>query len=76
MRQKLASWLYVLSAIVHAALYPLSLIAVVIGFWRSGFWHGLLTMLLITIATVICKFWIVGGFALLIGLLDPSFFDR
>jgi hypothetical protein len=74
-RLKLAQWLFLVSGIVHAALYPLSVIAITIGFWRHGFWHGLVTMLLVTIATVGLRFVIVGAFAALITLLDPAFFQ-
>ena len=75
MRRQLAQWLYVCSGIIHAALYPLSVIAIAVGFWKNGFWHGLVTMLLVTIATVGLRFVIVGAFATLITLLDPSFFQ-
>jgi len=74
MRRKLAQWLFLFSGILHAALYPLALIAIVVGFWRNGLWDGLLTMLLVTIATVALRFVIVGIFGVLIALLDPSFF--
>ncbi len=74
-RRKLAQWLYITSAVVHAALYPLSLIAIVVGFWRNGFWHGLLAMVLITVATVGLKLVIVGTFAALIRWVDPKFFQ-
>ena len=72
---KTAGWLYVCSGIAHAALYPLSLIVIVIGFWRNGFWRGLLTMLLVTVATTGLRFVILRAFAALITWLDPSFFD-
>jgi hypothetical protein len=75
MRRKLAQWLYVLSGIVHAALYPLSLLCIVVGFWTEGFRRGLAIMLGLTVLTVLVRFLITGAFALLIGLLDPSFFS-
>ena len=74
-RRKLARWLFVLSGIVHAALYPLSIICVVIGFWTEGFRRGVAIMLGLTVLTILVRFLVVGAFALLIGLLDPSFFD-
>ena len=73
MKRKLAQWLFVISGILHAALYPLALIAIAIGFWRNGLGDGLLTMLLVIIATVALRFVIVGLFGALIALIDPSF---
>lgn len=64
-----------LSGILHAALYPASLIPIAIGFWKLGLWHGLAMMLLISIAAVALKFVLVGGFGILIAALDPSFFQ-
>jgi len=50
-RHKLAQWLFFVSGIVHVALYPLSVIAIAVGFWKNGFWRGLVvTMPLIIIA--------------------------
>jgi hypothetical protein len=74
-RHKLAQWLFFVSGIVHVALYPLSLIAIAVGFWKNGFWYGLVTTPLVIIATVGLRFVIVGAFAALITLLDPSFFQ-
>jgi hypothetical protein len=75
-RHKLAQWLFLVSGVVHAALYPLSAICIVIGFWTQGFKRGLAIMLYFAVAVVLFRFLIAGAFALLIGLLDPSFFDR
>jgi len=75
-KRKLARWLYVLSAIIHAALYPFSLACIIIGFWKYGLWRGLAIMVYFTVATVLARFLIVGGFGLLISLLDPAFFDE
>jgi len=75
MRRNLAQWIYVLSGIVHAALYPFSLLCIIIGFWKEGFKRGVAIMLYFTVATVLARFLVAGAFALLIGLLDPSFFS-
>ena len=73
-KRKLAQWLYVVSGVVHAALYPLALIAIVIGFWMNGLRGGLVTMLFVIIGFIGLRFVILAIFGELITLLDPSFF--
>jgi len=75
MRSRLAEWLFLLSAVLHFALYPLSLAAIVYLFWKLSFWHGLWGMLAIILLAVVLKMVIVGGFSMVITRLDPQFFS-
>jgi hypothetical protein len=74
-RQKFAEWLFVVSGILHALVYPISTIAIILGFWRLGFWHGLVALFVITILSVVITHAIAAVFAAVIRLLDPLFFS-
>lgn len=75
MKSRLAQYVYIVSAVLDFALYPLSFAAIVFGFWKLGFWHGLLGIFVITAVSVLLRMVMAAGFSMVITLLDPQFFS-
>ncbi|MGO8808972.1 MAG: hypothetical protein ACLQJF_05880 [Candidatus Sulfotelmatobacter sp.] len=73
--KRLAQYVFWISAAFHFALYPLSLAAIAFGFWRLGFWHGLVGALMVTVLAVLLKMAMAAFFSMVITLLDPDFFS-
>lgn len=72
--QRLAQWLYTLSAVLHMVSYPVSTVGIILGFWRFGFLRGLLCCLWVTLVMVILNAAFLAFVSTFILLLDPNFF--
>lgn len=73
--RKLAQFVYVVSAVLDFALYPLSFVAIVFGFWKLGLWHGVLGVFVVTAVFVLFRMVMAALFSTVITLLDPQFFS-
>ena len=73
--RRLAKWLYVLSAVLHILLYPLGFALIVLGFWKFGFWRGVLGVVLTTVALICVRVAMLTVSSLIISWLDPDFFS-
>lgn len=74
-RIRLAEWLYVLSGVLHFLLYPLTFAVIVLGFWKLGFWWGLLGMVGTAFLFAGLRAALLAVFALIVTWLDPDFFS-